>query len=96
LTGGTPNDPVFAAFTGNGTSTTAIGQGQHSWGTAGFVASPAVAGVVVAANGQYNAATPTNPFSHDSTVAGTTVNNCRAPVLFDIGTAATPKGVQKQ
>lgn len=84
-------DPVAGTFI-SGT-----GQGFHSWATttilSGFLATPSNPSVTTTATGQYNATTPINPLSHDTTTAGAVIDNCRAPALFSAG-AGFNKGLQ--
>ncbi len=78
-----------------GSFVSGIGQAIHSWGTSGFLASPANPAAVTPVNGAYNAASPVNPLSHDTTAAGTSVNNCRHPALYTNGVAPLfNKGLQ--
>lgn len=72
-----------------------VGQAVHSWGLSGFLASPANPAATTPVSGAYNKILPVNPLSHDTTAAGTSVNNCRHPALYSNGTApAFNKGLQ--
>jgi hypothetical protein len=72
-----------------------VGQANHSWGASGFLASPANPAVITPVSGTYNLSLPINPLSHDTTVAGSSVNNCRHPALYSNGTSPLfNKGLQ--